>query len=70
MTDDERAQQDLERPEEIRGEDGQRKDGRPTGPKDEETGLRPGAPAESQPTVAPEETGGTPTTEHAPGGDL
>jgi hypothetical protein len=59
----------LEQPEEIRGPDGRRQDGRPTGeqPLDE---LRPGTDARSAPTEAPEEEGGEPTTEHAPGSDL
>jgi hypothetical protein len=59
----------LERPDEIRGPDDQRRDGRPTGaPKDD--GTRPGIDHHEAPTDAPEEHGATPTTEHAPGGDL
>ena len=59
---------DLEHPAEIRAPDGQRRDGRPSGgtidePKPE---VGNGAP----PTEAPEETGGSPTTEHAPGAEL
>ena len=45
------------------------KSGRPTGPPDPH-GLRPGAPHEEVPTEAPEQEGGTPSTEHGPGGDL
>lgn len=45
------------------------KSGRPTGPPDPE-GLRPGKPHEAVPTEAPEQEGGTPSTEHGPGGDL
>lgn len=59
---------DLEHPDDARGPDGQRRDGRPT------TGSigdrRPDVVDEPAPTEAPEETGGSPTTEHAPGGDL
>jgi hypothetical protein len=32
--------------------------------------VESGRPADATPTVAPEEEGGMPTTEHAPGGDL
>ena len=45
------------------------KSGRPTAPPDED-GLRAGQSHEEAPTVAPEEQGQTPETEHAPGGDL
>lgn len=58
----------MAHPEEIRGPDEQRQDGRPTG--DQPEGLRPGAPQASVPTIAPEEEGDTPSTEHAPGADL
>jgi hypothetical protein len=58
----------LEKPDEIRDADGERSDGRPTG--GDKTGEAAGIPHEAAPTVAPEEEGGTPTTEHAPGGDL
>ena len=61
-------QEPLEQPDSIRGVDGRRKDGRPTG--GDEAELRPGTDAREAPTVAPEEEGGTPDTEHAPGGDL
>jgi hypothetical protein len=53
---------------EIRTRNDQRRDGRPTGTSDE--GLQPGADHGSVPTVAPEEEGGSPSTEHAPGADL
>lgn len=56
---------DLERPARIRSADGQRRDGRPAEPDDPDTMTAPEAP-----TVAPEEEGKTPTTEHAPGADL
>ena len=57
----------LARPDEIDGPDGQRRDGRPTVPTED---IEAGRPAEHTPTVAPEEEGATPSTEHAPGGDL
>jgi hypothetical protein len=57
----------LEHPVDSRAPDGQRRDGRPTDPHAE--GIKD-VPHESAPTVAPEEEGATPTTEHAPGGDL
>ena len=47
----------------------ERTTGRPTGPTDED-GLRAGQDPSDAPTEAPEERGGAPTTEHAPGGDL
>ena len=59
-------QESLERPESIRDDDRQRRDGRPTN----ETLDDDGADANSTPTVAPEEQGGAPSTEHGPGGDL
>jgi hypothetical protein len=58
----------LEHPVDHRAPDGQRRDGRPTDPHAE--GIAEDVPHESAPTVAPEEEGGSPTTEHAPGGDL
>ncbi len=58
----------LERPEDIDGPDGQRRDGRPTSGTTDE--VEAGQPADETPTVAPEEQGSTPSTEHAPGGDL
>ena len=45
------------------------KSGRPSAPPDED-GLRAGQSHHEAPTVAPEERGETPETEHAPGGDL
>jgi hypothetical protein len=56
----------LEDPDQIRNTSDERRDGRPTG-RDVDTA---GAPHEPIPTVAPEEEGGSPSTEHAPGGDL
>lgn len=58
----------LERPEDIRDAHDERQDGRPTGP--DQDGLRPGTEQPAAPTVAPEEEGATPSTEHAPGSDL
>jgi hypothetical protein len=58
----------LEKPTEIRAPDDQRRDGRPTTP--HTTGIQPGVAHHEAPTVAPEEEGETPSTEHAPGGDL
>ena len=66
MTDD--AMETLEHPDEIRTPDGERNDGRPSGTDD--AGIRPNGPESDLPTVAPEERGGTPPTEHAPGADL
>lgn len=63
--DDDMGDQDLRRPEEIRDDTGARKDRRPTG--DDEDGLRPGQDHQEAPTVAPEEAGHQPSTEHAPG---
>ena len=60
---------DLERPDEIRGKDDRRLDGRPSG-EGQVDELRPAMPADQAPTEAPEERGGEPATEHAPGGDL
>ena len=58
----------LEEPDEIRDATGERRDGRPTGADGNDD--RPGASQEAVPTVAPEEEGGSPSTEHAPGGGL
>jgi hypothetical protein len=58
----------LEKPADIRDGTGARKDGRPTGKDDE--GLRPGVDHDEAPTVAPEEQGQIPSTEHGPGADL
>jgi hypothetical protein len=55
------------KPDEVRDDDGERADGRPTG-RTTDDGLKPREG--EQPTVAPEELGHHPTTEHGPGGDL
>lgn len=66
---DGRPSDPLERPDQIRTPDSQeRQDGRPTGTDD--GALKPGISQPEAPTVAPEEEGSTPTTEHAPGADL
>jgi hypothetical protein len=67
VTDETSQDEPLHHPHEIDGPDGQRRDGRPTVQSDD---IAAGRPAEHTPTVAPEEKGGTPSTEHAPGGDL
>jgi hypothetical protein len=59
----------LENPDEIHNANDERRDGRPTGG-GEGAAESAGVPHEDAPTVAPEEEGGSPTTEHAPGGDL
>ncbi len=64
----ERTTTSLEHPDEIRSTDAKRRDGRPTG--DDDSDLKPGIEPDDAPTVAPEEKGGSPSTEHAPGGDL
>jgi hypothetical protein len=63
-----KAHDQLDHPEEIRDDTGKRKDGQATG--HEHQGIRPGLDQDEAPTIAPEEEGGTPTTEHGPGGDL
>ena len=68
MTDRPKTDEALERPHEIDGPDDQRRDGRPTTAPAE--GVGAGKPADETPTVAPEEEGGEPSTEHAPGSDL
>ena len=68
MTDRPNADEPLERPHEIDGADDQRRDGRPTTAPTE--GVGAGQPADQTPTIAPEERGGEPSTEHAPGSDL
>lgn len=68
MTDGQNQTEPLERPKEIDGPDGERRDGRPTSGVTDD--VESGRPAEATPTVAPEEKGGAPSTEHAPGGDL
>jgi hypothetical protein len=56
----------LREPHRVDSPDGSRGDGRPTGTKP----LEEAPPADAAPTVAPEEQGETPATEHAPGADL
>jgi hypothetical protein len=68
MTDRPNADEPLDRPHEIDGPDDERRDGRPTTAPTE--GVGAGRPADETPTVAPEEQGGKPSTEHAPGSDL
>jgi hypothetical protein len=68
MTDRSNVDKELERPHEIEGPDDQRRDGRPTTAPTE--GIDAGRPADETPTVAPEEQGGEPSTEHGPGSDL
>ena len=58
----------LEDPDRIRDASGERNDGRPTGRQGDAD--EPGVAGEAVPTVAPEEEGGSPSTEHAPGSDL
>jgi hypothetical protein len=57
----------LEDPKSVRGPDAQRHDGRPATDNDR---IGTDIPQEQAETVAPEEKGGSPSTEHAPGGDL
>ena len=57
----------LTQPEEIRNRHGERQDGRPTEHIDAD---QPGKLDKNEPTIAPEEQGDTPSTEHAPGADL
>ncbi len=68
MTDRRDTGEPLERPHEIDGPDDQRRDGRPATAGSDDLGS--GRPASETPTVAPEEEGGEPSTEHAPGSDL
>ena len=58
----------LQHPDRVVGPDGSRGDGRPTGT--EEAPNPPSPDVNNFPTVAPEEEGETPPTEHAPGADL
>ena len=58
----------LMHPERVIGPDGTRGDGRPTGDGDDPNAPDPNAA--NFPTVAPEEEGEAPPTEHAPGADL
>jgi hypothetical protein len=64
----EQSSNDLEHPDEIRTPDGERSDGRPSGGTIDD--RKPAEDGGAQPTVAPEEKGGSPSTEHAPGADL
>lgn len=64
---DQQSNGDLEQPEEIKGPEGQRRDGRPT---EDPIGEADPKAAGETPTVAPEEKGKAPSTEHAPGADL
>ncbi len=68
MTDRPNVDEQLERPHEIDGPDDQRRDGRPDAAGTDDIGAK--KPADETPTVAPEEQGGEPSTEHAPGSDL
>jgi hypothetical protein len=52
----------------VRTPDKERRDGRPTGDGTDEP--RSSTPQEQAPTIAPEEQGHSPSTEHAPGADL
>jgi hypothetical protein len=67
MPDRSHIDQQLENPQDVRGPDGTRADGRPTDPKKP---LEQQPRSDQAPTVPPEESGSRPTTEHAPGGDL
>lgn len=58
----------LQHPDRIVGPDGTRDDGRPT--ETEEDPTSPTHQVNNFPTVAPEEEGQEPPTEHAPGADL
>jgi hypothetical protein len=57
-----------EDPADSRDRAGERSDGRPTG--DDDDRLKAGRDPQAVPTVAPEEEGHAPATEHAPGADL
>ena len=61
-------QGNLDQPQEIRDAKDERQDGRPTSTP--RTSNEPNPRSDEHPTVAPEEEGGTPATEHGPGGDL
>jgi hypothetical protein len=68
MTAEPQGDEQLRRPDRVIGPDGTRRDGRPTGAWDEPNAPDPDAV--NFPTVAPEEEGEAPPTEHAPGADL
>ena len=57
-----------EDPASTRAAGGERSDGRPTG--DDDDRLKAGKDQRTAPTVAPEERGHEPSTEHGPGADL
>ena len=67
MPDQTHPDEQLRAPHEVKGPDGTRSDGRPT---DQNLAAATRLPADDTPTEAPEEQGETPSTEHAPGGDL
>lgn len=66
MTTDPTPDEQLTEPQSVTGPDGTRADGRPT----TIDPLVDAPKADAVPTVAPEEEGDAPTTEHAPGADL
>ena len=68
MTENDTAREQLEQPDRVVGPDGSRGDGRPTGEVGHPDSIEP--EAATFPTVAPEEEGETPSTDHAPGADL
>jgi hypothetical protein len=68
MTRNDTTREQLEHPDRVVGPDGSRGDGRPTGSVGGPDSVAP--ESGNVPTVAPEEEGATPTTEHAPGADL
>jgi len=69
MSEDPISDEQLIHPDRVVGPDGSRGDGRPTGADDNPEGEA-GPDVMDLPTVAPEEEGETPSTEHAPGADL
>ena len=70
MTDQRPSETDLEEPEQIRDDAGERADGRPTDRPDEGLGGNAWESPEAIPTEAPEDRGETPTTEHGAGTSL
>ncbi|MEA2518665.1 MAG: hypothetical protein QOF49_745 [Chloroflexota bacterium] len=66
MSDDRDTDEQLREPHRVDAPDGTRGDGRPT----TTDPLADSPPADAVPTVAPEEDGENPGTEHAPGADL
>ncbi len=69
MSEDPGSDEQLIHPDRVVGPDGSRGDGRPTRTNDD-PGGEAGPEGMDLPTVAPEEGGETPSTEHAPGADL